>query len=150
MRSKKTFSIVLSGLITFGLSSPVYAQEGNMKSISSTSAIVVNDTIDQNNSKISKDEAKNIAKKVLSDYFEMTIDETQYQTNVNFRPNYSQLANGKDYVWDIYWSYNHEDKNMNINVSVDASTGKVINANIRSFNNGKTSGIAILTEDKAF
>ena len=155
MKSKKTLSFVLSGLIAFGLSSRVYAEEGSVKGISSNAAITVNDAskvndaINQNASKVSKDEAKIIAKKSLKDYFEMTIDETEYQMNVSFRPNYTQFANSKDYVWEISWNYNRQDKNVYINVSVDASTGKVIAISNRSYTNGKISGIATLTEDKA-
>lgn len=150
MTSKKTFAIILTALISFGLTSPSYAKED----IKTTKAVVISDTttssaISDANSKISKEDAKNIAKKVLKEHFDVNIDDTKYQTNVNFIPDYEVLPNNKNYVWQINWSSHVEEKDVNINVSVNASTGKISNVDIMTYLRGQSPGIATLTEDQA-
>lgn len=150
MTSKKTFSIVLTALISLSSISHVYAEEVTKAATSvSTSDITTSSPISEGNSKVSKDNAKSIAKKILKDYFDVSIDETKYQTNVNFTPDYQVGANTKNYIWQINWNYHNEEKDVNINVSVDATTGKVINVDIMTNLRGQASGIANLTEDQA-
>jgi hypothetical protein len=149
MKNKKIFSIVLSATISFGIAVPSYAQSIESKSIAVNSASVSDNLSNENNAKISKDEAKNIAKKALSDYLDITIDETQYQTNVNFSPNYSYVTTSKDYVWQISWNSNSQNKNVNINISVDANSGKITNINNYTYNVSQSVAAATLTENKA-
>jgi hypothetical protein len=150
MRNKKIFSIVLSATISLGAVVPVYAQNIVVnKSITSSSAILADTVVDKSNSKISKDDAKKIAKKALSDYMGITIDETEYQTDVSFRPNYMQTITSKDYIWQISWNSNSQNKSVNINVSVDANSGKITNIDNYTYNNNQSTSVAILTEDKA-
>ncbi|WML34803.1 YcdB/YcdC domain-containing protein [Clostridium sp. OS1-26] len=153
MTSKKTYAIILTALISLSLVSPVYAQETS-KALSNTT--VSNTTtvsaINESNSKISKDEAKVIAKKILKDYFDFSIDDTKYQTNVNFTPDYqySQFgANNKNYIWQINWNSHDQEKDVSVNVSVDATNGKVTNVDVMTSLRGQASGIATLTEDQA-
>ena len=149
MRNKKTFFILLCAMISIGAAAPIYAQEVGVKSITSSSAIVAGSLTNENNSKISKDDAKNIAKKALSEYLGITIDETQYQTDVSFRPNYMQVTTSKDYIWQIAWNSNSQNKNVNINISVDANSGKITNIDSYTFNNSQSTTVATITEDKA-
>ncbi|MCB2288509.1 PepSY domain-containing protein [Clostridium sp. CS001] len=149
MRNKRIFSIVLSAMISFGATLPSYAQNAEVKSITANSASVEGNLANENNAKISKDDAKKIAKKALSDYLDITIDETQYQTNVNFSPNYRYATANKDYIWQISWNSNSQNKSVNINISVDANSGKIINIDNYTYNNSQSVASATLTEDKA-
>jgi hypothetical protein len=149
MKSIKTFSILLSAILTFSLASTTYGQDINEKSMASGSITTDSGIPNQNNSKISKEDAKTIAKKTLIDYFGITIDDTLYQTNVNFTPYYRNGINSKDYVWQISWNSNNQEKNVNINVTISANSGKVINVDNYSSVRGQTSTVAILTEDEA-
>ncbi len=150
MTSKKTYAIILTALISLSLVSPVYAQETNkISSITSASNTTTVSAISESNSKISKDEAKSIAKKILKDYFEFNIDDTKYQANVNFTPDYQFGTNNKNYSWQINWNSHDQEKDVNINVSVDATNGKVTNVDIMTSLRGQASGIATLTEDQA-
>lgn len=147
MTSKKTLSIVLTALISFSLPSSVYAQEIG-KTVSS-SVTFNSKTVSESNSKISKDEAKVISKKFLKDYFDFTIDDTKYQVNVNFTPDYQLGTNNKNYIWQLNWNSHDQEKDVNVNVAVDATNGKVNNVDIMTSFRGQASGIATLTEDQA-
>lgn len=149
MKSMKVFSVILSAIITFSLASTTYGQDTNVNNIKLASTAADSILPSQNNSKISKEDAKAIAKKALYDYLGITIDETLYQTNVNFSPNYSNGVNSKDYVWQISWNLNNQEKNVNINATVNATSGKIINVYNYTYINGQTSSIATLTEDEA-
>lgn len=150
MISKKTFSIILTTLISLSFVFPAYADESSKKAINvSTSNITSGSTISEEISKISKEGAKDIAKKVLKDYFDVSIDETKYQTNVNFTPDYQVGVNNKNYIWQINWNSHDEEKDVNINVSVDGTTGKAINVDIMTNVRGQAAGIANITEDQA-
>ncbi|MBC2578724.1 YcdB/YcdC domain-containing protein [Clostridium sp. DJ247] len=151
MISKKTFSIILTTVISLSVTSPTYSKEliKPVSGVSNYNTTTVN-AISEASSKISKDEAKNIAKKTLRDYFQVNIDEGKYQTNVSFTPDYQSIVpNNQSYLWQINWNSHEEKKDVNINVSVDASTGKVVNADVMTYLPGQVPGIANLTEDEA-
>lgn len=150
MTSKKTYSIILTALISLSLTSPVRAQAIS-KSASSAyvSTATASNVVGETNSRISKDEAKNIAKKILKDYFEVSIDDSKYQVNVNFIPDYQSSSASKNYIWQIGWNFHDEEKDINTNVSVDAVTGKVLNVDTMTSLHGQATGIANLTEDQA-
>lgn len=142
--------MVLSAVILFSAATPVYAANAEVNVVTENSnSIALSTTINENNSKISKDEAKNIAKKALSEYLGVTIDDVQYQTNVNFTPNYRSESTSKDYVWQISWNSHNQDKNVNINVSINANSGKITNIDNYTYTNSQTPAVATITEDKA-
>lgn len=150
MKSKKIVCVVLTALISVGLVSNTYAQEPNTIISNAASAnMAAGSAATENNSKISKDAAKDIAKTILKDYFDTNIDETLYQTNINFRPDFEVGPINKNYLWQINWNYHDEQKDTNINITVDASTGKVVNVNNMTFLHKQTSQIAAISEDEA-
>lgn len=84
----------------------------------------------------------------MRDYFEINIDDTKFQSNVNFNSNY--VNNIKTSVWDIHWNTQDGDKQIGINVSIDANTGKVIRVNRYEFDNKQsTPSIAKITQEQA-
>lgn len=150
MKNKKTVCVILTALISFSLGSTSYAQEAS----TATSSVVISDSttgsaIAVDSSKISKDDAKNIAKETLKDYFGTDIDETKYQTNVNFRPDFEAGPGSKSYIWQINWNLSDEEKDTSINIMIDATTGKVINVNNRTYLHKQSPQVGVLTEDEA-
>ncbi|MBV7274806.1 hypothetical protein JMF89_08615 [Clostridiaceae bacterium UIB06] len=144
MTSKKTYSIILTALISLTLTSTVYAQD-----IIKNSSSNITTTISDYNSKISKDEAKNNAKNFLKNYFDITIDDSKYQVNVNFIPDYQSTNINKNYIWQISWSLHNEEKDVTINISLDYFTGKVISFDNMTSLHGQSTGISNITEDQA-
>lgn len=65
--------------------------------------------INETNTNVSKDAAKNI----LANYFEVSIDDTKYQTNVNLTPDYQYGASSENYIWQINWN-SHDEENLTI------------------------------------
>lgn len=157
MKSKRTLLLVLTTAIILS-AKPVFAKEASNNSTSnntniSTSIKEVNtDKLAalsaKDKAKITQDQAKGTAKNILRDYFEINIDDTKFQSNVNFNSNY---VNGvKISVWDIHWDNQDEDKQIGINVSIDANTGKVMRVNRFEFGNKQsTPSIAKITQEQA-
>lgn len=143
MKSKKAICTILTVLISFSLASTSYAAEGTASNIAASSTTAPSST------KISKDAAKQIAKKILKDYFDTDIDETKYQANANLEPNFRIDPVDTNSIWDIYWSYGDDQKSINIDVSIDASTGNVVSVNNRTFSHEGASKTAAITEDQA-
>lgn len=149
MKSKNTLAIVLSAMISFGLVTPAYAE--NMETnVTTSSSIGLSNVSIENNSKISKEDAKNIAKKAVTDYLGITLDDTHFQINVNLTPNYRTSSFSTDYVWMISWYSYNQTKDVNINVSINANSGKIVS--IYNYTNDMSNNlpaVATISEDKA-
>jgi len=157
MKSKRTLILILTVSLMMSAKS-VYAEEANntladnVKATTVSSQIVTSDKVtavsEKENAKISQEQAKEIAKKTLADYFEFNVDETKFQTNVNFNSN--DYNGQKRSNWNIEWFSPKEEKQININVSVDAATGKILNVYKFEHNIKQTSQpIATITKEEA-
>lgn len=152
MKSKRTILLVLTAALLLS-SKPVFAQELNSSSnlSTSTSAVVMDKLViisEKDKAKISQEQAKDKAKKILADYFELNIDETRFRTEVNFSLN--DFQGQKKSVWNIHWYNNDEDKQVNVNVSVDGTTGKILSVNKYEFSQKQGSQLlATITEEQA-
>ncbi|WML34852.1 YcdB/YcdC domain-containing protein [Clostridium sp. OS1-26] len=157
MKSKRTLLLVLTTAIILS-AKPVFAAEtcnnsnSNNTNISTSTKEANTDKLaavpTKDKAKITQDQAKDTAKNILRDYFEINIDDTKFQSNVNFNSNY---VNGvKVSLWDIHWDNQNEDEQIGIGVSIDANTGKVIRANRFEFGNKRsTPSIAKITQEQA-
>ncbi|MBI6872343.1 YcdB/YcdC domain-containing protein [Clostridium aciditolerans] len=157
MKSKRTLLLVLTTAIILS-AKPVFAAEtcnnsnSNNTNISTSTKEVNADKLAaisaKDKAKITQDQAKDTAKNILRDYFEINIDDTKFQNNVNFNANY---VNGiKISVWDIHWNTQDGDKQIGINVSIDANTGKVVRVNRYEFDNKQSTPIiAKITPEQA-
>ncbi|MBC2581489.1 YcdB/YcdC domain-containing protein [Clostridium sp. DJ247] len=157
MKSKRTVLLVLTAALIIS-SKPVFAKETNKDVAANTPALTISsktateDTIalssEKSKAKVSQEQAKETAKQILKDYFETTIDDTKFQNNVNFNSNY---FNGtKRSVWDIQWYNQGNDTHISIHVSVDGTTGKVLNVDRHEFDTKQSSpAIATITQDQA-
>lgn len=157
MKSKRTLVLVLTTAIILS-ARPTFAKGTYNNSINNDTNISAstkeNNTdklaalSEKDKAKITQDQAKDTAKNILRDYFEINIDDTKFQSNVNFNSNY---INGERVsVWDIHWDNQNEDKQFSINVSIDANTGKVIRVNRFEFDHKQSSPtIAKITQEQA-
>lgn len=147
MKSKKIICAILTALMSVSLVSVSYGQDVTGSIISSNA--VISSTSINNSTKFSKDEAKDIAKKTLKEYFDIDIDETKYQSNVNMRPDFAADNGSSNAVWSIDWYLHTEEKNISIGVKVDANTGKVINIYNMTNSPRQAQETAVISEDEA-
>lgn len=151
MKSKRLYAIIVAATITLSSTHTVLAADMSASkvvysTVSSDKTAPLDNSADEQNAKVTKDEAKEIAKKVLKDKFATEIDEKKYQTSVYFRPNYEYNQQG--YIWDISWNQIVNQRSSNIGVSIDAINGKVIRVSLSDYSDEQGS-IASITEDKA-
>lgn len=156
MKSKRTVILVLTAALIVS-AKPVLAKELNSNMVSNTTNATISNTVsgdkltalsEKEKAKISPEEAKVSAKNILRDYFETDIDDAKFQATVNYNSNYSNDI--KTSVWSIHWYSQIEDKDINLNVDVDGTTGKVIRVDKNEYNHKKNSQpIATITEEQA-
>lgn len=140
MKSKKLIALVLGAALTITNYSAVFASD--IKPVQNKNN--ANIAAIEKEAKISKDEAKNMSKKILKDYFNITVDEKKYDCSVEF----SQAYEEKNYYWQIYWRKNDSNSNTNMEVFVNASNGKILRASNREYTEGQTNNIAKITEEE--
>ncbi|WP_027624411.1 YcdB/YcdC domain-containing protein [Clostridium lundense] len=140
MKSKKLIALVLGTVLTITNYSAVFASD--VKPVENKNN--ANIAAVEKEAKISKDEAKNLSKKILKDYFNVTIDEKKYECSVEF----SQSYEDKNYFWQIYWRKNDSNSNTTMEVFVNAFDGKILRASKREYIEGQTNNIAKITEEE--
>lgn len=97
--------------------------------------------------KISKDEAKAAAEKVLIEYFKQEIDDKKFQSRYELRSDYELPGNP---IWEIYWDYNSSDKGLHIRAVIDGTTGKVLDINRHEYVFGQDQpAVAAISEEEA-
>jgi hypothetical protein len=126
MKSQKLLAAVISAVIIFGTSVPVSADTLLIK-VDSTTA-------EQQQTKITKDEAKKIAKAKFKEYLGYVLDESKLQASVNLSPYYSFPNN---YTWMIYWNSTEQKKGVNLQAVIDANSGKVLSLRKNDYDNTK-------------
>lgn len=151
MKSKRTVLLVLAAAFIVS-AKPVLAKglENSTALSLSSSNIIVNklSTIsEKDKAKISQEQAKQAARNILKDYFETTIDDTKFQCNVNFN---SYYMGKKISAWDIHWYNPNEDKQVNIDVVIDGTTGRVLRVDkFEVSRNQSSAAIATITQEEA-
>jgi hypothetical protein len=151
MKSKRLLSTIIVTAMIFGTSSSVFAAEDtktsstiNSSEVKSSASVTV--AIEQQ-AKISKDEAKKIAKDKLKEYMDYEFDESKFQSSVQLRPYY--YDNGDEYVWDISWNLQERERNIYIQVSLSASNGKIVSMRRNEYDNKQQPSIANITKEEA-
>jgi hypothetical protein len=139
MKSQKLLAAVISAAIIFGTSVPA-AADTVIKNTDSVSA-------EQQQTKLTKDEAKNIAKAKFKEYLNYVVDESKLEASVNLSPYYSYPDN---YTWMIYWNSSDQKKGINLQAVIDANTGKVLSLRKNEYDNTKKqSSIPAITYENA-
>lgn len=105
------------------------------------------ETLDEGNVKISKDEAKQIAKQMLKNFFSMEMDEKKFETRIELRQDYDIE---RTYVWGISWHMYDDEKNINIDVTIDANSGKIKSFSKHEYNHQRQESlVAVVTKEQA-
>lgn len=139
MKSQKLLAAVISAAIIFGTSVPA-AADTVVKTTDSVSA-------EQQQTKLTKDDAKNIAKAKFKEYLNYVVDESKLQASISLSPYYSYPGN---YTWMIYWNSTDQKKGVNLQAVIDANTGKVLSLRKNDYDNTKTqSSIPAITYETA-
>lgn len=153
MKSKRTVVLVLTAILIVS-AKPVFAKKSNNTAIAisiSSSNNINTDKLstlsEKKRATISQEQAKQAARNILKDYFETTIDDTKFQCNVNFNSSYMGV---KRCTWDIHWYNPNEDKQVNIDVAIDGTTGRILRVNKLDMDRNQSSPpIANITQEQA-
>ncbi|MGH4123980.1 MAG: YcdB/YcdC domain-containing protein [Clostridium sp.] len=97
--------------------------------------------------KISKEKALEIGRTAFKQYFNNTIDDSKFSVKISL-DNYNN-GEAYDYIWNISWSKNNISKNINYNVSIIASTGKIQSINNAEYNRDDTNSIPTISLKEA-
>lgn len=99
------------------------------------------------NTRITKEEAKQIALDCLKKYFDIEIDEKKYQETVNLTPGYDINIG---YTWQFSWNMSNNEMFTHISTDIDASTGRFVGFNrSQTYRNRQQVTIADITRDQA-
>jgi hypothetical protein len=149
MTIKRLLSILTVIVFMLGSISSAFAADA-VTAVKAELAVPVGAKInpsDEMNVKISKDEAKKIATDILKNIFDMEIDEKKFQSRIELRQDYEMP---RKYVWEFRWDMHNSEKSMNVHVSIDGNTGKLVRINRHEYiHNQEQSMIAKITEEQA-
>jgi hypothetical protein len=148
MKSKKIIILTAMAAI-IACSKPVFAQEAaNTNNVlASTSAV---STTQSDTTKISKEQAKQIAKDAFKNFFDITLDDSTSNININSNVNYYPGKTGKSY-WDVNFNIDNGTSHCGGHTSIDKNTGKIVNLNnyVDNMTDNSTKAVATITEDQA-
>lgn len=150
MKSKKLLSIFITAAVTLGTTSTVFASpiQDKLKVMEAAGEIKGADTAQEQKAKITKDAAKEIGKTKLKEYMGYELDETKFESRIEYRPFY--YNENDDYVWDMNWNSNDAIKSVNINVSVNANNGKIVSMGKREYSRTNSQpSIPSITQEQA-
>lgn len=147
MISKKIMVMVLTAAV-ITCSKPVFAKAA-INSGAAFSSGSLSATSQSTNTKISEEQAKQIAKDALKKYMDITIDDSTIMDIRSHSYTYNDpVAKSR---WDINFNINNGDAHLGGLVSVNGDTGKIINLNLyeRSRMDSKVVPIATISKDLA-
>jgi hypothetical protein len=148
------FAVLMAGLIPVaaGSSDAVMAV---VSQAAGETAVDMNGP-DGSSAKVTKEQAKQIAAKVLKDYFEIRADDKNYQVNIQFSRDMTYNPFGYDpgsasYVWNLNYQFNSANMSYtSAMVSVDSVSGKVIRINkFEGSYNQTQQPVAVYTKEEA-
>lgn len=148
MNRKKLSSLILACSIMSSIAMPVFAatssDNSNIDLISESAVNKISSTEDAN-VKISKDAAIVKGRKILKEYFNIIVNESDFKCNITLTPS----NENKSYIWNISWNKNPFKKSSNINISLDGNTGKLISMNKNDYDKNNRQGIPNLSIEEA-
>lgn len=140
MKSKRLLCTLVSAILIFGTAVPAFGETGKWERNSTVAAA------DAQNMKITKEAAKAAAIKILAESFDTKLDDASLKSNIYLRNNYYESNHG--FIWEMSWYKEGEGYNFDAGVDIDAETGKVLNANVHTYNDNQQN-IATITKDQA-
>jgi len=151
MQIKKAFAVIISSMLILGSITPAFAVDS--VSVKTEEAVLVVDAekddvkAKEKEAKISKDQAVEIAKTTLKNYFNYEIDEKKFESRIEFREDYGERG---EYAWSIDWHMYDEKKSVNIDVWIDADKGKIKRIYKHEYNHDEDDPtIAQITQEEA-
>ncbi len=97
------------------------------------------------NASISKDKAKEIAVKIVKECFNADVTDKKFETGIRYA---EENYRGKS-VWRMSWSMYEGEKNLDIDVEVDAKNGRIIGMDKYEYDHNDTPRIAKITQEEA-
>jgi hypothetical protein len=160
---KKVISGLLATLLIIAASIPSFAGSEVFSSSATTVAVPVTvGTVaadpkesDPSNAAISEEKARQIAAEFFKDCFGVQVDDTSYQSTVQYTANsyysYSPFGTSKKkYVWNISYQKNGSNYSYTYaQISVDASSGKIIQMNRYNGVDPTQQSIAVYTREES-
>lgn len=149
MNKKKLFSIFLTCSIICCSIIPASALESTIpinKTIYSNEKTSLNE---ENNVKITKEDAIKTSKNILEKNFGLLVNEKDFKVNTTLDTLSYQESNTEQRVWNIQWYSRTFNSNVDIYVSIDASTGKLIYMNKNEYGSNSQSSIPTISLEEA-
>ncbi|MCY6484394.1 DUF4901 domain-containing protein [Clostridium aestuarii] len=148
MNKKKIFSLLLTASLLFSSTSYVFAADFKISQPEPaiTTTLTASSNSEERNVKISKEQAKKIAKEKLKKYFDITISEQDFKCNINLN-SYTINKDNKNYIWHMNWYSNSHNSSKNISLTLDANTGDLISMNNYNYNENNSSIPKLSIED---
>jgi hypothetical protein len=138
--------VLITTILSMSLIVPVYADgiAANQRGEPPIKMIALQE---QKASMISKEKAVAIAKKALKEYLDISVEDKEYQLNIENRRDWEY---GERYVWSICWNYQDAVEYANASVVLDASTAEILDMNGDSVRYGQQNKKTIvLTKEEA-
>ncbi len=149
MKKKRCLGFFLTIILLLGMIVPVLAISPSMvvEKVISEEIIKDSDKAIENEAKVSKDEAIKIGKIKSKELFDYQIDDKKFSSRIQFREDYGM---SQEYMWDISWSMNNNEKSIHINVWISGDTGELRRISKREYiHNQDSSSIAKITQEEA-
>lgn len=148
MKSKKVIILAITAAV-IASSKPVLANEAAKASNTITSTSTIN-TIQSATTKISKQQAKQIAKDALKTYFDITLDDSTSNINIDSHSSDDNGQANKSY-WNINFNIDNGSNHSGGFVSIDQNTGKITSLDSYTSHGpeDKAKVAATITEDAA-
>ncbi len=127
MIKKTSILFLVMTLLLAGVPMSVFAN-GTQTSALETETIEYQEPIKEELPKpnISRDEALAIAKKSLKDLFDISVDDSKFNFNIENRKDWSEP---ELYTWQISWQYQDAAEYIYINIALDSMTGEILSIN---------------------
>lgn len=109
---------------------------------------------DEENVKISRASAKEIAAKFLKEFCDIDVSEKNYEVRASLNQNYNSFSYNlqtQSKVWEFYFSYQDGVKSYNITISVNSDTGNVTRFDNYEYNQRgeELPKVAVINEEQA-
>ena len=119
--AKRVMALLVLTAVLLGSWVPALAESVSVQMAVPVRADV--EKVDESAAKVSKDKALEIAKAVLKEKFEVSVDEKKSEINTELTRDYDL---GRGYVWEIAFNLNSGEQSVNMQVSVNAQSGRVV------------------------
>lgn len=150
MNKKKIISLLLTCFLLGSTAIPAYALDNDNSYKSHLSSNYKN-TIAMLDSevKLTKEEAIKQSKSLLENYFDILIDEKEFKCTTTLDTLYYSESSNNQKVWNISWFYRAYQKDINISISLEANTGKLIYMNKSDYGFNNEASIPTISLEEA-